>query len=133
MSSRTAKSAQHAALVAVFTPSGHVTLFVIAPLSCRLKYTKRVKNETRRLTIDNLEGCKDRDEGYEGFESHCNCVKDKSALLFLQDDRAVLYDRSLARKSEKERIGHLSNGPEKMHRIVQNFTKANRRVSIADL
>lgn len=52
-----------------------------------------MKNERRRLTIDNLEGCKDRDEGCEGFESHCNCVKVKSALLFLQDDVAVLYDR----------------------------------------
>lgn len=92
-----------------------------------------MKNERRRLTIDDLEGCKDRDEGCEGFESHCSCVKDKSALLFLQDDRAVLYDRSLAQKSEKERIGHLSNGLENLHRIVQNRTKANRRVSIAGL
>lgn len=31
--------------------------------------------------MDNLEGRKNRDEGYEGFESHCNRVKDKSALL----------------------------------------------------
>lgn len=99
MSSRTAKSAQHAALVAVFTPSGHVTLFVIAPLHCRIEHTKRVKNERRRLTIDNLEGCKDGDERCEGFENHCNCVKDKSALLFLQDDRAALYGRKLAEKS----------------------------------
>ncbi len=75
MSSRTGKSAQHAALVAVFLPSGQATRrvswAVVGPLS-RCHQSRECARVLRtRRAAGTLEGGDERDGGEQSFEGHC--------------------------------------------------------------
>ena len=71
MSSRMANKPQQAALVAVFTPSGHATRLVIAPgdMGIQLRRERIIMNDI--LTVCDSERKCDGEHRNELFEGHC--------------------------------------------------------------
>ena len=89
MSSRTAKRGQQAAFVTVFTPSGQVTLFVIAAT----RVCHESEGDARLVnapTTCSMEANEDRDKGSKNLESHCN-LSGETTLLFVRRRAVLLY------------------------------------------
>lgn len=79
MSSRMANRLQHAALVAVFTPSGQATRRVRAPVNASVR-GKRAEERVPR-TVGRLDGGESRDEGRKCLEGHDPDEEEKTGEL----------------------------------------------------